>query len=83
MVPVTVPVPPVKKLRFLRFRFRFWFRFHNTASNASAPKAVLAASKAATIGGVQSTAAVALGLPRVESVRGYSYLTSNHLTSNH
>jgi hypothetical protein len=28
---VTVPVPLVKKLRFLRFRFRF--RFHNTASN--------------------------------------------------
>ncbi len=29
-----VPVPLVKKLRFLRFRFRF----HNTASKASIPK---------------------------------------------
>jgi hypothetical protein len=40
------------------------------AGNAAAPKVALAASKAVTISDVHSTAAVALGLPRVESVRG-------------
>ena len=40
------------------------------ASNAAAPRADLVASKAATMGGDHSTAAVPLGLPRVESVNG-------------
>ncbi len=41
------------------------------ASWAEAPRADLAASKAVSIGGVHSTAAVALGLPHVQSVSGW------------